>query len=102
MRPTVLDVGVGGEVKHEAGAFHRRGQGRQIEVVAADELETRLFHRAVEEAELTGAEVVPACDCDAIRQQAIDERGADEAGGAGDKNVVHGFGRTATQRMPAG
>ena len=88
--PAVLDVGVGGQVEDEVGALHRGGQRGQVEVVAADELEPRVRQSAVEEAELPGGKVVPAGDRDAVREEAVNEVGTDEAGGTGDEGVLQG------------
>jgi hypothetical protein len=68
-----LDVGVGGEMKHEVAARHGGGQRGQVEVVAAHEREAGIFPRAGEEAFLAGGEIIPADDGDAVRQQAVDE-----------------------------
>ena len=43
---------------------------RSVEVVAADKLEARVLHGAVEETQLAGGEVVPSGDGDAVREQA--------------------------------
>jgi len=87
--PAVADVGVGREVENEVGALHRRREVRQVEVVAAYESEVRMALRAFEETRLAGGEVVPAGDPHAVREQAVDEVGTDEAGGAGDEGVLH-------------
>ena len=89
VRPAVLDVSVGGEMKDEVGARHRRGQRGQVKVVAAHQPECWVGQRRSEETFLAGGEIIPARDGDAVRQQAIDQGGPNETGGTGDKNVLH-------------
>ena len=45
--------------------------------------------RTGEETLLAGGEIIPARDGGAVRQQAVDQGGTDEAGGAGDEDFLH-------------
>ena len=82
-------VGVGGEMENEIAAGHRAFERGEIEVVALDEFEARIFQRFDDERPLAGREIIPADDGLAVRKQAINETGADETGGAGDEDLVH-------------
>ena len=83
------DIGVGGEVKHKIATLHRGGERGEVEVVAADEFKAGIFLRTLEEFFLAGRKIIPAGDGDAVREEAIDEAGPDETGGAGDEDVLH-------------
>lgn len=87
--PAVFDVGVGREVEDEVGALHSGGEGGQVEVVTADEAKLRVLFGAVEEAFLSGGEVIPASDSGAVSEETVGEIGANETGNAGDENMIH-------------
>ena len=82
-------VRVGGEVKDKVAALHRGGQRGQVEIVAADEAEPRVGRRGRQEPLLAGGEIIPADHGQAVREQAVGQVGADEAGRTGDEDALH-------------
>jgi hypothetical protein len=94
MLPAVFDVGVGGEMEDEVGAFHGGGERRQVEIIAADEAKLRMLFGAVEKAFLAGGEIIPAGDGGAVREKTVGEIGANETGDTGDEDVIERHGKT--------
>jgi hypothetical protein len=82
-------VGVGGEMKHEARAFHGARQRVGIEQVAFKKIEVGVAGRIVEKAHAAGRQVVEADDALTVRQKAIGQLAADEACRSGNE-VGHG------------
>ncbi len=67
-------------MEDEVAAGHRRREGGEVEVVAAHEPEAGLARSALsKESLLAGGEIIPADNGDAVRQEAVDEGGANEA-----------------------
>ena len=65
-------------------------QADNPEVVAAHEAEARVRVRVFEETRLARRKVIPAGHPHPVGQQAVNQIGADESGGAGDECVLHG------------
>ncbi len=79
------DVGVGGEMKNDVAAGHRRGQRRHVEDIAFHQFEFGMLERAREKFAQAGAEIIEAGDGKTRREQAIGKIAADETGSAGDE-----------------
>ena len=79
-------IGIGGKMKDEIGALHglrqRRGVGQKI---AFDQVKIRVLDCRLEETPVAGRQIVKADDAVAVREQAIGQVAADEAGGSGDE-----------------
>ena len=81
-------VRVGRQVEHRVAARHRRGQSRQVEVIAPHQLEIRRLLRLGQKVALPGGEVIPTSDSLALPQEQVHEAAANESGGAGDEYVL--------------
>ena len=90
-------VGVGGEMKNKIAAGHCPGERRQIEVVAFEKFETRIFQRAIQKFCLAGGKIVPTDDRFTVGEQAVNEVTTDEASGPGHEYFFHVQGRSLTQ-----
>ncbi len=93
-----------GEVGDRVAAAHRLAHPRGVAAVELLEREVRVLEQAVEVAQRPHREVVDADHGAALVQQALDEVGADEAGGAGHADRLgqgHGVGLLAVQRHAA-
>ena len=82
-------VGVGGQMEDEVAALHRRREGGQVEIVAADQRNR-------------GSAAAPSRNCSwpveklshpttrqSTGEQPVDQVGADESGRAGHENTLH-------------
>ena len=91
MFPAVANVSVGGEMEDKVArpSSRRSAQAGRDCRREPDEISSAC-PGAIEKPKLAGRKVVPAGDRHAVRQQTIDQVGANETGGAGDENVLHG------------
>ena len=89
MVEAVAHVGVGREVEDRVAARERASETLAVEHVALDELDARPGARRGDELALPVREVVVDDDLDAVGDQPIGERAADEPGSAGDERLPH-------------
>src|SRR5882724_2829602 len=82
-------VGIGGEVKNKIAAGHRLRERGQVETIAMDQLELRIFERAFKKFILPRGKIIVADDRFAVGKKPVNEVAADKTRRAGDENFFH-------------